>query len=254
MNSQSIIQFLRGSVIGQDPDILYDPEFNPSNEALEEILEYALVFVDPTATLEDIHQKQVYPLILYSKKELYSRLATKSAPYYKVKTPELEIDKGDRFDHYFKLIELVDNEITIFNNSGGSFSVESQEVLLGSKYYSQRNYDLSKAPFITVNLDNTYKDCIEVSWKYENTKMFLNYKVYIMEMLPNINNNIIDIYNKNNINNNATLVETLYDLHTTHFRFSNLKPNTKYKLCVTINERNGLQGFNELEVQTLAEE
>lgn len=251
MNSQSIIQFLRGSVIGQDPDILYDPEFNPSNEALEEILEYALVFVDPTATLEDIHQKQVYPLILYSKKELYSRLATKSAPYYKVKTPELEINKGDRFDHYFKLIELVEGEINVFNNSGGSFSVESQEVLLGSKYYSQRNYDLSKAPFVSLSIDNIYKDTIEVSWKYENVKMFLNYKVYLMEILPNINNNIIDIYNKNTINNYATMAQEIRDIHQTHFRFTNLKPNTKYKLCITMNERNGLQGFNELEVQTL---
>lgn len=251
METKSIIEFLRGSVVGQDPNILYDPEFNPSDESLKEILEYALVFVDPTATIEDIHQKQIYPLILYSKKELYSRLATKSAPYYKVSTPELELDKGDRFDHYYKLIKLVDNEITVFNNSGGSFSIEAHEVLLGSRYYTQRNYDLSKAPYIKMAVDNLYTDSVEVSWKYENTKFFLNYKVYIMEVLPNINNNIIDIYNKNNINNKATKLEVLYDIHSQHFRFTNLKPNTKYKLCVTINEKNGLQGFSEIEVQTL---
>lgn len=254
MDNKSIVEFLRGSVIGQDPNILYDPEFNPSDESLMDVVEYALNFVDPTATVKDIHQKQIYPLILYAKKELFSRLATKSAPYYKVSTPELELNKGDRFDHYYKMIRLVDNEIETFNSSGGSFSIESHEVLLSSRYFSQRNYDLTKPPYVKMDVDNIYKDMVEVSWKYENTKFFSNYKAYFMEVLPNINNNIIDIYNKNNINAKAVLVETIYDIHNTKIRFSNLKPNTKYKLCVLITEQNGLSGFSEIEVQTLAEE
>lgn len=247
MNEKSIIDFLKGSVIGQDPSIVYDEEFNPTDEQLKGILEYALVFIDPTASLSDIHPKQIYPLILYAKKEIFLRLATKSAPLYKIVNPDIRLDKGDRFDHYIQLVRLVDNDIYNFNSCGGSFEIEAKEVLLSDRYFSRRNYDLSKAPYIKVSLDKAYIDKIEISWKTENIKRFEKVMIYILEG----NAKMFDEYNKNAINEKAQLIDTLYDIHYDHYRINSLKPNTKYSVLVVLCEQNGLQGFSELGVSTL---
>lgn len=240
-----LVKFLRQSVIVQDPNITpNDPEFlSMTDDDLKDVLQFSLFKVNPKSTLESVSNEDIYPLILISKKELYSRLAVRSAPLVTIGFGDTAIKYDLRFDHYSKLIKQIDEEYNMFiyQNLKG----ESVEVKLDSKYFSKRNYDLSSPPIVNLVLDNVYSNSAEISWSVSGVDKFYNYSIYLSE-LP-----ILDKYAENKIAITATCLDTIYDIHNTFYRVTGLQPNSKYYVLVVVQNRNGLKGYSEISFTTL---
>ena len=183
MDKNTLIQYLWKSVISQDTNIIYDPEFNIGDEDLEEILNACLLKVEPNSTLDNVSSGSQYLLIILAKKEIFTRLATKSAPLYSIKTKDSAVNKQERFDHYFQLIQQLDKEYKEELATGRNSTIETGEVFIDGRYFTKRNYDHSSVPKGELTLDNAYIDKLEVSWtSFDNTKgKFGCYRLYICE-------------------------------------------------------------------------
>lgn len=247
MTVQEIIKFLRQSVIVQDPEVVtVDEDFlSMTEEEFILALQISLSKIDPEDTIYNLSNENLYPLILITKKELYHRLAVKSATDYTLQSSGGAIlNKSDIFDHYYKLIEEVEKEYNNYLSTG--ISVKVGEVLLSSRYFSQRNYNLAKAPNVRVILDTIYSDKVELSWELTRIDKFAFYELYISE------NPIVDKYTPENpIKATAKKLKQIKDIHQNCFRVENLKPDTTYYLVVLAEERNGLRGFEEIKFTTL---
>lgn len=241
-----VAEFIRGSVVS-DNNGLYDPEFNPDD--LEDILSIVARAHECDAT-EGIPDDKLRLIILACKKELYHRLAVKSAPLYTVNTENINLNKQQRFMHYYYLIQAVDLEYRDLLNRGIGSEIVTGEILIDGKYTSRRNYEHSKAPTVTLTLDQAYLTKLEISWTQFDTSgnnKFGGYFIYISN-IP-----IIDIYNTDNIiSTKATLVASIYDIFSTRYRLENLEPDTEYYIAVISQDRNSRVGHSELLVRTLA--
>lgn len=248
MPIQEIIKFLRQSILVQDPDVApVDEDFlSITEEDFVALLQICLTKVDPRDDVFSLKQENLYPLILISKKELYHRLAVKSAPDYSITSATgTQLKRGEVFDHYYKLIEEVEQEYKNYLATG--VPVQVGEVLLSSRYFSGRNYSLASKPQVLLSIDEVYKDKVELSWNLKRINKFAKYELYIGEK-P-----IIDKYDRNAISKEAKKVDTIRDIHRTLYRISELKADTVYYVLLLVEERNGLQGYVELKFTTLAE-
>lgn len=251
MPIQDIIKFLRQSIMVQDPEVVVvDEDFlSMTEEDFIPLLQIALSKIDPSDDLFSLSNENLYGLILMSKKELYHRLANKTATKYSLTSATgVQLKRAEIFDHYYKLIEEVEQEYKTYISTGGGAVVKTGEILLSSRYFSQRNYNLASAPKISLSLDNIYEDKLELSWKLNKINKFAKYELYIGEK-P-----ILDKYNNNAISKEARKVETIKDIHRTCYRIEGLKADTEYYVLILAEERNGLQGFAELKFTTLAKE
>lgn len=241
----NLVNYLRQSVLVQDPNITpQDPEFlSMTDEDLKEVLEFSLYKINPNASLENLSKGDIYPLILVAKKELYSRLAVKNAPLVTIGFGETALKYDLRFEHYLKLIKQVDEEYNKYLQQ--NIYAESAEVLLDSRYYSKRYYDLSNPPIIELFVDSVYSDKVELSWGVSGVDKFYNYLIYIDT------NPILDKYSEEKISSTAQLVKTIYDVHETFYRIEGLQPNTKYYVLVVVQNKNGLKGYSEVSFTTL---
>ena len=182
MNIDNLIELLRNSVIAQDTNILYDPEFDQSKGALLDVIKFALLGVAPNLSIEKIPSDSIYMVILYAKRELYYRLATKSAPLYKVANKEMTIDKSERFDHYYKLIGLINEEIALSIANGNGGVLQSSETVITGRYFTTRNYNLAERPLVTLlQIDKVTKDTVYFKWEIEQMVMFKCYQIAILE-------------------------------------------------------------------------
>ena len=243
MDINSLVKFLRQSISIQDPNIT---DNNPNYLALSDediilILQLALAKVDNQDNVFNIDQSNIYPTMLVAKKEIYHRLAVKFATVTTISGEAGELKKSDIFKHYYKLIEDVEKEYKNYIETGISPTVG--EVLIDSRYFTRRNYELSNPPKVMVQVDGYYSNMFEISFKASNVKKFLKYALYISE------DPIVDKYNMNKIN--IEPYKVINDIHINKFRFENLHPNRDYYICVVVEERNGLKGYCEIEAKTI---
>ena len=80
-STETLVKYLRDSVLVQDPSTAEDPVWlQMSDSDLAIVLEVAKYRDFPNQVLSSLANGVVYPLMLVAKKELYYRLAVKSAP------------------------------------------------------------------------------------------------------------------------------------------------------------------------------
>lgn len=250
MKKLDVINYLRGSVIGTEPNIIYDREFNPSDENLGNVVNMVLLSLDPNTDLNDIEEELLQPLVLQCKKDLFLQLATKAAPLYNISTDEVKINKGDRFSHYMKLAQYMQEELAEYEKSGGSFKVQSHEATISGRYFSKRNYELAHIPIVTTTMDLVTKDSVSIHWKLRNNTLFAKYEIYYMKLDQNTPY-IIDAYNNNSITDHAFKLEEIKDFHINKCRIMNLDEDSDYVIAVLAYERNGLFGYSEINIKTL---
>lgn len=250
MQVDNIIKLLRNSIFIQDPDIapvdedllaMKDEDFIP-------VLQMCLANVDPNATLDDIEDDRVYPMIILAKIELYSRLAVKTAPKYSLTSATgVQLKRAEVFDHYYKLIEQCQNDYKIYKSTGGRTLTNEEvitHVVLDNRYFSQRNYNLANNPKVTLKIDTVYADKIEVSWGKIKVNKFARFELYL-DKKP-----IYDKYTSK-VSPSATKLAVIKDIHQKCCRIESLDQDTKYYLLILIEERNGLKGYSEVEFTTL---
>jgi hypothetical protein len=201
-------------------------------------------------TLDLLPTECVYPLILLAKKELYFALATSSAPLIDlVADNNNQLKRGQRFEHYYKLIALVDTEYNQYIKDGGAGThntLTSYDVLLSNKYYSKRNYELGVVPALFLSVEGLSANTVEIQWE-PTVGRFLNYRVYISKT-P-----ILDLFADEVVSKDAMLVKTIFDSKKTMCRLEGLEPETEYYILVSVQDKTTLTGYQEIAVMTSEE-
>lgn len=257
MNITDLIIYLRESCFVDDSSISNDPEFIALEDSqVESILR--LCCYKAKININDLEEGNLYLLMLLARKEIYYRLATKSAPLFNIESESGKLERANRFDHYYKLIQALEEEYTAYieqmetdrdvsNTDSYGTAYTKGEVFLSSRYHTMRNYSHANKPKVQLKMDNVYDDHLEVSWKLKSINRFFNYELYISEV-----GNVIDKYDKDAISSKAIKVLTSSDIHKNCHRITGLKPETIYHVCIVANEPNGLKGYDELQVVTEA--
>lgn len=246
MNVQDIVKFLRDSILVQDPNIVVvDPDYLAiTDEDFVTLLQVCLSKVDSEDNIFNLSSDNLYELILVAKKELYHRLAMKTATKYSLTSATgVQLKRSEIFEHYYQLIEEVEKEYRNYKSTGTT--VKQGEILISSRYFTQRNFDLATKPSVALSIDEVYLDKVELSWKLTRINKFAKYTLYLSK------SPIVDKYKNNTISNKATKVCDINNIHTTCYRIEDLEPNTKYYVVILVEEKNGLQGYTELFFTTL---
>ena len=260
-STNTLVKYLRDSVLVQDPSTGNDPVWlSMSDEDLALVLEVAKHRDFPNEILNSLANGVVYPLMLVAKKELYYRLAVKSAPYYDLVGEKAgELKRSQRFKHFMSLIQQTENELQYYMENGyfgengiGDLDEEGsprnrvyvKDTLITSRYYSRRNYGLMKAPTVGVYVDSLDQTRVQLHWNVSDTRVFSKYNVYI-----STKDVIYDEYN-HKIDSEAQLIFTTTDSRKCSCERSELTPNTRYNVLVEVCESNGVKGYGGLVFET----
>ena len=260
-STETLVKYLRDSVLVQDPSTAEDPIWlQMSDDDLAIVLEVAKHRDFPNQVLSSLANGVVYPLMLVAKKELYYRLAVKSAPKYDLKGEEAgELKRSQRFEHFMSLIKQTEAELQNYMENGyfgedgigdledGTASrnkVYVREALITSRYYTRRNYGLLKAPSVGVFVDSLDSSRVQLHWSVTGTHAFLRYNVYISE-----NEVIYDEY-KHQIDPDATLVFSSTDQRRMSCEIDELTASKRYHVLVEVCECNGIKGYGGVVFET----
>lgn len=261
MDTQQLISYLRSQLFivntQEEVELKEDPAYIAlTDKELTSILEVALAKYDSSAILSDViyDNELLYPVILLARREVYVYLSTKSAPNNDISvgnsSGSTSLKKSQRFEHYYKLIQLVDKEYNDFLTtgsvlSGSASNYQAGNILIDSRYFTPRNYNLSKRPKIRLRVDKTTSDEVYLNWNKTTVNKFAKYELY-QSSKP-----IYDLYDFDNpISKEATLIKTIYNIHNKFTKITGLTPSTKYYFLVAIYECNNLVGYSEVEALT----
>lgn len=263
-STETLVKYLRDSVLVQAPSTADDPVWlSMSDEDLAIVLEVAKHRDFPNEIMASLSNGVVYPLMLVAKKELYYRLAVKSAPLYDLKGDDAgELKRDQRFKHFMALIQQTEKELENYMENGyfGSDgigdldedgkstrnSVYVREALVSSRYYTRRNYGLLQAPSVGVYVDSLDQTRVQFHWNVSGIYTFLKYNVYI-----SLKDTIYDEYN-HRIDPEAQLLFTTTDQRKRSCEKTELAPNTRYHILVEVCESNGIKGYGGLVFETPA--
>lgn len=249
----------------QSPLLSLDPVYKDliENGGVEDII-YNICLenkVTPSAISVSAIERKL--IVLETKKEIYFRLATTTAPEFDVEERYTKILKSQRFEHYIKLwdaIRLQMNESEDLNSF--TMGTVSAGELVNRDYDGrfQRNYNLAQESIIELKADVIAKDHVDLSWSaFDYTKgSFASRHIYIgtatiydpysCENLtyPHILPHSSDIIQANVLN-----AYNIYDVKRTKFRVSLLTPATLYYIVLRTVCTSGFIQTTTLEVTTL---
>lgn len=256
MNMQYLIDYIRQSCLVDSPSLVTDSEYLIlEDKDIEVIIQIAMSRLKSYKPLTDDEDELLYPIVLQAKKEIYYRLAFKNAPNFDLSGQAGKLEKSQKFDHYMRLAQSMEEEWYNFikeqeaqvdvSNTSHFSNLANGEIFIDSRYHSKRNLNFANKPKVTLNVDNVYDNYVEVTWKLKRINRFSNYSIYIS------NNNIIDNYT-NEVN--GTKVMSTTDIHKTKLRVKDLNPNTLYHIAVEVTEENGLKGYDEVTFVTKGDE
>lgn len=248
-----LVNYLRLSVRVQDTEGLTEKDSNYLEMSDEDLILFLKVVATrdfPQLTsLENITSDMVYPLTLLAKKELYHTLAVKEAPLVNMTADNNnQLLRGQRFEHYMKLISQIDAEYNDFIDNGGAggYTLSTYDVLLTQRYATKRNYDKGQPPVLSAYIDKVSYNSAEIFWEY-STNIFFSSKVYFGK------GKLYNLYadKDKQISSKATLLKKSYDARQTSLRISGLEPDTEYSVLVEVTNASLISSFFELNFKTL---
>ena len=248
-----LVKALRNSVnVQQEESEVIDPAFlTMSDDDLLLFIKLALSRVDPSADVTDLPEGSEYPVLLLAKIELYTKLAVMKADKVDMGVDNNNYIKQDqRFQHYMKLVSAAKEQYDTWLENEGQGEVNTYDVLLDSRHYSNRNYEKQVKPKVKLYVDSVTADSVEFHWKVSNTPHFARFAVYVSE------SPIIDVFSdgssyKSSIRDSAKQVLSTQDIRNISKRVSNLMPDTDYYVAVISVERNQVWGCVETSFTTL---
>lgn len=259
MQPQDLVQYIKDSCLVDDPNIVEDSEFIALTD--EQIQSILLISASKCrANISNLKEEDLYKVVLVTKKEIYYRLALKSAPLYTIEGDAGSLNRSERFEHYYDLIAIVEEEYAnyikelennrdVSNTDNYGQNYTQGEIFLSSRYFSQRNMKHATKPQIVLKQDKVYKDHVELSWQILRLNQLKKIELYINK------DRVIDPYDLNNlITPSSTKVLESQDIHKNMVRIEKLEPSTTYHIAVVITELNDLQGYSEIEITTVGEE
>ena len=253
LTADELVKALRNSVnVQQEESEVIDPAFlTMSDDDLLLFIKLALSRVDPSADVTDLPEGSEYPVLLLAKIELYTKLAVMKADKVDMGVDNNNYIKQDqRFQHYMKLVSAAKEQYDTWLENEGQGEVNTYDVLLDSRHYSNRNYEKQVKPKVKLYVDSVTADSVEFHWKVSNTSHFARFAVYVSE------SPIIDVFSdgssyKSSIRDSVKQVLSTQDIRNVSKRVSNLMPDTDYYVAVISVERNQVWGGVETSFTTL---
>lgn len=249
MNKAEIVKYLRLNINIQNADVTDTAYLSMTDEDIELYLSVVLTRDFPQVpSLDLIPNEDIYPVVLLAKKELYFTLASKDAPLYDLTADNNnQVKRGQRFEHYMKLIAAVDEEYNQYNEDGGAGTrntLTSYDVLIPDRYMTKRNYEKGSVPTLSLRVVEVTDSTISLAWSV-NLSRFSHYEVYIST------EQIYDEYAvKDKVSPEAKLVAKIVDVHQNRCRIEGLLPDTVYHIMVSATEKSSLTGRAEIIVST----
>ena len=205
-----------------------------------------LLSSDPayTAIVDDLENIVTYfseqysedeAILLYSKKEVYFRLATAVAPNYDLEAQFTKLTKSVRFDHYFKLIQLVQLEIDT-STSCMSSKIQIGEIKIAGRNGSERNYELDTSQAGSITLSNITASTVEMNWDvFDNSdSRFSSYEIHISK------SPMYDPYENDELNFSQEVKGyKIFDIFKNKLRIRNLDTQTDYYILLMYVARSG---------------
>ena len=198
------------------------------------------------------HQYPIIPtedvplLICLARKEVYWKMATASAPLYKLNLEDLSVDKNVRFDHYLKLIQQVDKEYEQLLKDPNRVKISVGDIIIDKPYTYAKRMENYVAPTTIINIDGATTNSFEIALQYMNLKA-RDYKETIVYVCTEP---IWDKYEET-INPLAKQGLVIKNSTKSFFRLRDLEPNTHYYILVEVILHNGVKTYTEIEGDTL---
>ena len=249
MTKAELVRYLRLNINIQNADVKDTTYLSMTDEDIELYLSVVLTRDFPEVpSLDLIPHEDIYPVVLLAKKELYFTLASVDAPLIDlIADNNNQIKRGQRFEHYMKLIAAVDEEYNQYNEDGGSGTrntLTSYDVLISDRYATRRNYEKGFVPTLSLRVTGVTDTTIELMWSVQLSR-FEKYEVYISE------EQIYDEYSiSNTVSPEAKLVAKILNVHQNKCRIEGLIPNTVYHVMVSATDKSSLVGRAEIIVST----
>jgi hypothetical protein len=244
------VNLFRASVRLQDPAVETDPVYAFEDDELWDIMTLTAPTHNVLYTIDSVPDNELYFAIQLAKKEVYYRLATSTAPFYPLEAEGASLQKNVRFDHYMALIKQTSEDYAAawekFQQGDGI--VRTYEVQALSHYYTLRNYNVANKPTVELTVSGITEEQILLDWtKYAVPGgLFQCYKVFIDTESQ------VDEYAEFPVNPNKSAVFHTVDIHRLKWRIRGLTPDTEYYVLVVSYDRNGLYGYSEQLIRTLA--
>lgn len=246
MKTADLVKFLRKSIAIQDEGT-HDPAYLVmTDEEIELVLDVVLTRDYPhLISIDNITSEQIYPVILLAKKELFYSLAILHAPLYDIGADNNNyLKRSQRFDHYLKLIEQIDEEFEKFKNNGfGQNTLTSFNLLLDNPFYIARNNKLSVAPVVNIVTAEPESKSIELNWSVTSPHEIDSYYIYAST------EPMYDEYVINSMRAYKPLI-SIQDVRQRKCRIINLIPNTLYYVVIGAKNSYGVFGYTQIVVTT----
>lgn len=237
-----LVQYLIDSLMLSAPLISNDPAFVQLKDDIPKIVEQSAKRIGKT--VEEITTDEEYIVILYSKLEVFQRLALAVAPEFDVTVEQASFKKGNRFFHYTALAQAVQQEL---DSSASIYTVIVKPVTVASKNGTIRNYNLSREQEVSIVADKVTTESIELSWKKFDLSYgeFYRYALYygLEPMYDEYADTVLDT-------SKALSSQMFYDIKRTKYRLSNLKSNVTYYIVLISEGRDGAKSLATLDVLT----
>lgn len=251
-----LIKLLRSSVnVQYEESEVIDPAYlTMTDDDLSLFIKLGVSRAYPSVTdLADLPDGSDYPIVLLAKIELYLKLAVLKADKVDMGADNNNyLKQGQRFSHYMQLVELANAQYESWLENEGQGEVNSYDVLLSNRHYTQRNFEKQSTPKVSLRIDQVTSDSVDFHWGVTNTSHFGRFKVYISK------NPIVDMYKDGvtydkKIDEEAKLIVSTQNIRNTHHRVSNLECGVMYYIAVISIERNQVFGYSEISFNTLEE-
>lgn len=196
-----------------------------------------------SCSLADLPVHEEGHLLLLAKKEVYWRLATATAPNFDLETEFTKLVKSKRFDHYFKLIGLIQIEIDKYPST-----ITFAEVTMRSREGTARNYALAKAISTGVTISGITSNSVNLDWvAFDTAKGTLSYYDVLISTIP-----IYDPYADSVLEvAKAEKRISITDVKRTKYRITNIAPSTHYFVTIVYRALSGIY-YATAEFDTLA--
>jgi len=192
---------------------------------------------------EDIPKELTYPLNLLVRRDLYYSLAVKESPLFSLRGEAGSLNRQERFEHYYKLITLINEEYQSYKDSMEKYGVTlndanfntaytNGDLFVTKNYFTARNIHYSNAPECALTVDYIDHDAktVDLTLNLIRANKFLKLALYE------------GTYDKYADKINGFLILETMNVHDRHKRISVLAGTTN--LLLVIEEKNGLKGYS----------
>lgn len=250
MTLNDFVKVIRQSTLTEDPATYNDTEYlSLTDDDIKRRIENVIGVLGVEMT-EDIPKELTYPLNLLVRRDIYYSLAVKEAPLYSLRGEAGSINRQERFEHYYKLINAISTEYQSYKDSMEKYGVTlgdanfnadfaKGEMLLTKHYFTDKNTFFANPPMCELVIDyvNHEAKTVDLTMNLVRANKFLKLSLYE------------GTYDKYTDKISGSLILETFNVHDKHKRISVMTGVTP--LLLVIEEKNGLKGYSAKTVEVI---